>query len=195
MSTIKRVFKVIFIGNSLVGKTSLIHRITHDSFYENEASTIGVDFRIKLITINKDVFKVQFWDTSGQERFRSLVKNYYRGSDAVLILYDVTDPTSYDDVSYWIKEINKVCTNKIPSIFIVGNKVDLEHDEMKGLDEYPHMLVSALSGKGVNELLLRVVDTMETRYEEKQNLPNSLVDVNLNNSVVNNKKNTCCSIR
>jgi Ras-related protein Rab-1A len=83
-------FKIVIIGNSAVGKSSLLMRFTDDSFSETHLATIGVDFRFRTLEIDGKIAKLQIWDTAGQERFRTITSAYYKGADAVIMVYDIT---------------------------------------------------------------------------------------------------------
>ena len=103
-------FKMLIIGNSGVGKSCLLLRYAENSFNENFFNTIGVDFKLKTVKHENDVIKLQIWDTAGQERFRTLTASYYRGAQGIIIVYDVTDRETFDNVRTWINEIEKYST-------------------------------------------------------------------------------------
>ncbi|XP_076331478.1 putative Ras-related protein Rab-33 isoform X2 [Tachypleus tridentatus] len=121
----KRIFKIIVIGDSNVGKTCLTFRFCGGSFPVKTEATIGVDFREKTIEIEGEEHKLQIWDTAGQERFRkSMVQHYYRNVHAVVFVYDVTKIESFESLSHWIEECDQFqLTTTIPRV-IVGNKCD-----------------------------------------------------------------------
>ncbi len=120
------VFKIIIVGDPAVGKTALLMRYIEDRFEEEYLSTIGVDFYLKSLNVdNKDV-KIQVWDTGGQEKFANIRPGYYIGAGGAIIVYDVTNPNSYNNLGSWIAEVQKYCGN-IPLI-IAGNKVDMERE-------------------------------------------------------------------
>eukprot|EP00828_Plagiopyla_frontata_P045193 TRINITY_DN7656_c0_g1_i1.p2 TRINITY_DN7656_c0_g1~~TRINITY_DN7656_c0_g1_i1.p2 ORF type:complete len:140 (+),score=23.32 TRINITY_DN7656_c0_g1_i1:15-434(+) len=91
-------FKYVIIGNSGVGKSSLLLRFTDDSFSESYLTTIGVDFRFKTIKVQDKNIKLQIWDTAGQERFRTITNAYYKGADGIVVVYDTTCKSSFDDI-------------------------------------------------------------------------------------------------
>ncbi|KAJ8015633.1 hypothetical protein DPEC_G00028130 [Dallia pectoralis] len=121
-----RIFKIIVIGDSGVGKTCLTYRFCAGKFPEKTEATIGVDFREKLIEIDGEKIKVQLWDTAGQERFRkSMVQHYYRNVHAVVFVYDVTSAASFRSLPAWIEECKQhALGHEVPRI-LVGNKCDL----------------------------------------------------------------------
>ncbi|XP_046900930.1 ras-related protein Rab-33B [Hypomesus transpacificus] len=121
-----RIFKIIVIGDSNVGKTCLTHRWCAGEFPDRTEATIGVDFRERVIDIEGKKIKLQLWDTAGQERFRkSMVHHYYRNVHAVLFVYDVTSPTSFHGLPAWIEECRQNSLGQEIPWFLVGNKIDL----------------------------------------------------------------------
>lgn len=121
-----RIFKIIVIGDSNVGKTCLTFRFTGGSFPDKTEATIGVDFREKAVEIEGETIKVQVWDTAGQERFRkSMVEHYYRNVHAVVFVYDVTKMASFRNLQTWIEECNGHRVSAAVPRVLVGNKCDL----------------------------------------------------------------------
>ncbi|XP_062380596.1 ras-related protein Rab-33A [Sardina pilchardus] len=121
-----RIFKIILIGDSNVGKTCLTFRFTGGSFPDKTEATIGVDFREKAVEIDGEIIKVQVWDTAGQERFRrSMVEHYYRNVHAVIFVYDVTKMASFQNLKLWIQECNSHHVSPLVPRVLVGNKCDL----------------------------------------------------------------------
>ena len=116
-------YKVIFIGDSDTGKSSLSQRIARDSFNPTYIDTIGVDFFIKYIKISGKIIKLQMWDTAGADRFRSITKSYYRGSNIICLVYDVTNLNSFKNIKNWMKDIEDFKKEKV-YIVLVGNKCD-----------------------------------------------------------------------
>ncbi|MBN3319701.1 RB33B protein, partial [Atractosteus spatula] len=121
-----RIFKIIVIGDSGVGKTCLTYRFCAGKFPEKTEATIGVDFREKVVEIDGEKIKIQLWDTAGQERFRkSMVQHYYRNVHAVVFVYDVTNASSFQSLPAWIEECKQHSLGvEVPRI-LVGNKCDL----------------------------------------------------------------------
>ena len=116
--------KIVLVGASSVGKSSLMLRFTDDKFNETYVNTIGVDFRFRTLEIDGKKVKIQIWDTAGQEKFRTMTSTYYRGAEAILVVYDITDPKSFDDItSYWTTEIAQHA-NEVPFLVMIGNKSD-----------------------------------------------------------------------
>ncbi|CAK6969813.1 ras-related protein Rab-33B-like [Scomber scombrus] len=124
--TRSRTFKVLVIGDSGVGKTCLTHRLCAGQFLSRPEATIGVDFRERMLDIDGEKIKLQLWDTAGQERFRkSMVQHYYRNVHAVLFLYDVSCPASFNSLASWIEEFRQHSLGQEIPRFLVGNKSDL----------------------------------------------------------------------
>uniref|UniRef100_G3PQ04 Ras-related protein Rab-35 n=1 Tax=Gasterosteus aculeatus TaxID=69293 RepID=G3PQ04_GASAC len=116
-------FKLLIIGDSNVGKSSLLLRFADSSFSAGSyITTIGVDFKIRTVDIDGERVKLQIWDTAGQERFRTITSTYYRNTHGVIIVYDVTNPESFVNVKRWLNEISQNCDNVCK--ILVGNKDD-----------------------------------------------------------------------
>eukprot|EP00088_Acartia_fossae_P026897 TRINITY_DN2767_c0_g1_i10.p2 TRINITY_DN2767_c0_g1~~TRINITY_DN2767_c0_g1_i10.p2 ORF type:complete len:217 (+),score=26.01 TRINITY_DN2767_c0_g1_i10:228-878(+) len=115
-------FKLLIIGDSGVGKSSLLVRFADDCFSGNYITTIGVDFKIRTIEIRGERVKLQIWDTAGQERFRTITSTYYRGTHGVVIVYDVCNGESFANVKRWLQEIDANCD--VVNRILVGNKND-----------------------------------------------------------------------
>lgn len=117
-------FKFLLIGDGNVGKTSLVRRLCQDEFDDKNESTIGVEFFTKLIHDKDTDFKLQIWDTAGQEKYRSIGKTYYRNSVGILIVYDITDHKTFESIEDWISEAEVNCDPNGKKI-LIGNKSDL----------------------------------------------------------------------
>lgn len=120
-------FKVIVVGDSGVGKSCLLMRLCDEDYSDTFSSTIGVDFKIKTLPLYLDGVtkhaKIQFYDTAGQERFRSIVSSYYRGAHCIFICFDVTDAESFTNVLYWLEECQRGASSKV-LYYLIGTKTD-----------------------------------------------------------------------
>ena len=189
-------FKVLLLGDSGVGKTSLILRYTDETFNSKLVNSIGVDFKMKKKEIDGKVIKVQIWDTAGHERFRAITYSYYRGVNAIIIVFDLTEDKSFLSIRDWLKQIDKYASKNVFK-FLVGNKSDLQHkrlvsfeDAKKFADELniPYFETSAKERININELFDSSI---------KSFLLNSTVfggdkNIKLNTDVTNADKVGCC---
>ncbi|XP_046843330.1 ras-related protein Rab-30-like [Xenia sp. Carnegie-2017] len=124
------IFKVLLVGDSGVGKTSLIRRFTRGYYSETIGSTIGVDFCVKSIEIDGEMIKLQCWDTAGMETFRSLTRSYYGQADAVVLVYDLSDRKSFASIPQWLNDVKKHSRKKNIIKVLVGNKNDLNERQV-----------------------------------------------------------------
>lgn len=120
--------KILIIGESGVGKSSLLLRFTEDSFNPEQQLTIGVDFRTKVITVDGNTVKLAIWDTAGQERFRTLTPSYYRDAQGAILVYDVSNGTSMNKLETWLNELDTYTTNNNIIKMVVGNKIDKDRE-------------------------------------------------------------------
>jgi len=139
--------KLIVVGNSGVGKSSLVHRFTHHKFNPHFVSTIGVDFEIREFQVNDKKIKLSVWDTSGSERFRTITTSYYRGSHGIMLVFDVQDITSIEAIPSWIAEIHKY--NETGKILLVGNK----HDDPTRNFAFPPNIQDCVDKHGLSLIL------------------------------------------
>ncbi|XP_025096566.1 ras-related protein Rab-18A-like [Pomacea canaliculata] len=163
--------KILIIGESGVGKSSLLLRFTDDTFDPEQAATIGVDFKVKTLTVDGNKAKLAIWDTAGQERFRTLTPSYYRGAQGVILVYDVCSKQSFAKLDAWLNELETFATKHDMVKMLVGNKIDKEKREVskdEGLKfaRKHHMLfieASAKTKEGVQcafeELVEKILQT------------------------------------
>ncbi|GMP50236.1 hypothetical protein CsSME_00016936 [Camellia sinensis var. sinensis] len=120
--------KLLLIGDSGVGKSCLLLRFSDDSFTTSFITTIGIDFKLRTIELDGKRIKLQIWDTAGQERFRTITTAYYRGAMGILLVYDVTDESSFNNIKNWIKNIEQHASDNVNKI-LVGNKADMDESK------------------------------------------------------------------
>ena len=124
-------FKILFLGGIGVGKTSIINRYVKNILKNDQKPTIGIDYKTKTVIYNSKKIKLQIFDTSGQERFRTLTKNYYHGADGIIMVFDLKRNETFEELTYWMEEINKNCDKKKIGLILVGNKNDGNLEERK----------------------------------------------------------------
>ncbi|CAD8159391.1 unnamed protein product [Paramecium pentaurelia] len=174
-------FKLVIIGNSGVGKSALLLRFADDTFSENYITTIGVDFRFKTLKVDNKGLKLQIWDTAGQERFRTITNAYYKGADAIVIVYDTTCQQSFDDIEkFWLNEIESYA-EKNAELLLLGNKSDLSTKQVQSerVQEYAqkrNMMffeTSAKTADGVEEafkkIAIKLMAKRDQQVQEKKN--------------------------
>jgi len=118
------VVKILFVGDTDVGKSSLLLRFLEDTFTESFTTTIGIDFKVKRMEVDGQKIKLQIWDSAGQERFRTITSNYYRKADGVFLVYDITQEKSFLNIRHWIKTVNQNDNNNRAIRMLLGNKCD-----------------------------------------------------------------------
>jgi len=118
-------YKIIVVGESYTGKTSIATRFVRNKYYTDFNSTIGVEFDSKIIQLPQYSIKLQIWDTTGQERFRSITKSYFRGCVGVLLVFDLTNRVSFERLESWLKDLRRECSAEEQNIILIGNKSDL----------------------------------------------------------------------
>ncbi|XP_068574378.1 ras-related protein Rab-26-like isoform X1 [Cebidichthys violaceus] len=165
-------FKVMLVGDSGVGKTCLLVRFKDGAFLAGSfISTVGIDFRNKVLNIDGVKVKLQIWDTAGQERFRSVTHAYYRDAHALLLLYDVTNKTSFDNIQAWLTEIHEYAQQDVV-LMLLGNKADATHERVVKREDgerlakefgVPFMETSARSGLNVELAFTAVAKELKHR--------------------------------
>ena len=177
-------FKYIIIGDSAVGKSNILLRYIHDKFNEEFQSTIGVEFGAKNIKIEDKIYRIQIWDTAGQETFRSITRAYYKNSVCACVVYDITNKNSFQNVKSWIEDCKKQSPKSV-FLVLIGNKVDLEDRRVVTFEEgsiYAQkngMLFfesSAKTGKNIEEIFIN------SSYEIAKRINKGFYDLTNENS-------------
>ncbi|EDR26293.1 RAB, putative [Entamoeba dispar SAW760] len=182
--------KMCLVGDTSVGKTCIVNRLVKGVFNNSEKSTIGSNFVTASIQVDNKPFRLAIWDTAGQEKYRSMVSMYYRGSLGAMLVYDVTQESSFQDVRMWLDELKN--TEKDIAVIIVGNKCDLVANRVvstvdgEKLAEELHCLfceVSALDGTNITHAFTELAKHMKLPEEGPQYglTPNQLNKQNNNN--------------
>ena len=195
--------KIMIIGETRVGKTSLISKYCNNEFSGGQyLSTIGIDFQIKILNINSKKIRLQIWDTAGEERFRNIAKNYFQSSDGFLVVYDITNKESFDTLDYWIEEI-KSNSQELSKMILVGNKCDIEKERKIKKDDgkayakkkqIKFFEVSAKEGTNVNEVFEDLVKDILKSYSPTDNFKkrgSKMLSIPVQQLQHNEKKNCC----
>ena len=212
-------FKILFLGGIGVGKTSIINRYVKNIFINDQTPTIGIDYKSKIVIYNSKKIKLKIFDTSGQERFHTLTKNYYRGADGIIMVFDLKRSETFDELTYWMEEINKNCDKNKIGLILVGNKNDGNLDERKisreqgnkiaELYNFIYIETSAVTNDNIKECFDLMVKTLfkknvndcnniKNNNEEKEDIDidknkevnkKETIVLNINNHRVNNTPN------
>ncbi|CAI5643939.1 ras-related protein Rab-6A isoform X2 [Oreochromis niloticus] len=182
-----RKFKLVFLGEQSVGKTSLITRFMYDSFDNTYQATIGIDFLSKTMYLEDRTIRLQLWDTAGQERFRSLIPSYIRDSAAAVVVYDITNVNSFQQTTKWIDDVRTERGSDV-IIMLVGNKTDLADKRQitteEGEQRAKEMNVlfietSAKTGYNVKQLFRRVAAALPGMDTTQDKSREDMIDIKL----------------
>ena len=193
--------QLIMVGESGVGKTSLIRRYTNNIFNSNHLETIGIEFFNKEERFNDKIIQIKIWDTAGQEIFHSLTKNFYRKADGIIIVYDITNKESFERVQDWVKSVyDNTDTYKEIQMIIVGNKNDLEEkrevSKEEGLKigkyfEIDFFEASAKNSEGVRNFMIKIIEDILNNKVNNRNTIN-IKNYKNGNDDDNNERNCFC---
>ena len=170
------IFKIVLIGDTSVGKTNILSKYLKGEFDPKSKSTVGVEFGVKNFKIENNIVKVQIWETAGEERYRSITNAYYKGAKGSLLIYDITNKKSFENIEKWISDL-KANTGDNISMILLGNKTDLEEKRAVSIEEGKNkaefynitfMETSAFNGNNINEIF---EELMQTIYTERRKIP------------------------
>ncbi|KII73621.1 Ras-related protein RABA2a [Thelohanellus kitauei] len=171
-------YKVVLIGDSGVGKSNLLSRFANNTFNTDSKSTIGVDFSVCTVHASGKIIKAQLWDTAGQERFRAILDAYYRGARGAIIVYDITERETFQNVVSWLKELQDHVDRNI-CLLLIGNKSDLAEDRSVSTEEayefsvkngINFMETSALTSANVKEAFETIIIDIYKHNDEQPEL-------------------------
>jgi small GTP-binding protein len=193
MTSVKTL-KFIIIGSSGVGKTAILKRLIDDIFEPESQSTIGVEFLSSQVDVDGVPVRLQIWDTAGQERFRSIAKAYFRSAIGVVLVFDLTDRKSFEDLNQWLTDIHQLCDPNAV-VTLIGNKLDLkgsrsvtaaEAEAFAQLHQLTYFETSALGGDNIQEAFQRTTATIVRKGAGASAVPTAAVKQNSGDS-------NCCS--
>ena len=202
------IFKLILIGNSGVGKSSILNRYMNKTFEESYKCTIGVDFLMKSIEINGKTVKLQLWDTAGQEKYKSMVASYYRGANVALVVFDITNHESFDSLPGWIENYYKNGPEQ-KNIILIGNKKDMieerqvTQEEAELFSQTNNMIyfeTSAKDGDNIDYVFTYAAEKLvefyssqkETNIKRQINQTNELQSQSFKEIRIEEHKKKCC---
>ena len=196
--------KLLIIGDSSVGKTSMLLSYTDNYFPESHLATIGVEYKVKEIVTDKFNISLQIWDTAGQERFRSITKSFFRNTNGIIFVYDVTCRKSFQSVKEWIKD-SELHDNGFDKI-LCGNKIDLKEKREVNFDELEEfgmkkkievMEISARERINIDEAFQKIINLILSNKTDKEiidefGIKNNNNDINLDKNNTKKRKQGCC---
>ena len=201
-------FKYIIIGDASVGKSNLLMKFAHNKFTDEYQTTIGVEFGAKNIHINEQIYRIQIWDTAGQENFRSITRAYFKNCVCAMVVYDITCRKSFENIQNWLQDVHDQSPETV-LIALIGNKIDLEDKRIVSTEEGEEyaiqngllfMETSAKSGEGVEEIFKKTAQEIEKKINDNYYDLNSETcgikrgktnNINLNDTKNKDKKGCC----
>ena len=187
--------QLLIIGNSTVGKTSILSKYASKMFNENYIATVGLDFFTKDETIDNTIIRIKIWDTAGQERYKALTKCFFQKAQGVMVVFDVTNQKSFDDLKFWLDSIKThIYDDDYIPIVIIGNKIDLQKRVVQKKDaidfaeknHYHYYETSAKTGDGVDNAIKELVKSVMNNAGKKNGRENLRLSIN------KKKSGKCC---
>ena len=205
-------YKILILGDSSVGKTSLLLQFCDDKFDPETLTTVGIDYKKKFIMRHGKKIQLQICDTAGQERFRSIAKNYFKNCDGIIIVYDISNFKSFENIKIWLDSIKENIDMDKIGLVVVGNKIDLvekrevKEDMRKNFEEKQQIKVietSAKANMNVNETFIEIIDQLEklglgmkheTAFGDEEDTNSEIKSVKINKEDIRrrNNNNNCC---
>ena len=189
-------FKILLLGDSTVGKTCFLKRYIDGTFQDAYLSTIGFDFKIKFVTLKDGkIVKVQIWDTAGEERFRCISKSYYKGAHGIILIYDVTNKKTFDNIKKWLLQIKEESSSKV-SVVLIANKIDLEDRRKVSKEDgiklsascnFPIFEASSKNNINVTESFNHLLYSIYDKWDSIKSQTGTKISESKNNSKLN-----CC---
>ncbi len=187
-------YKILLLGDSTVGKTCFLLRYMDETFIDSHMATIGLDYRLKTMILGEQkIVKVQLWDTAGQDKFRAITRNYYKGANGIILIYDVTNINTYENIKKWLNEIKEEISDKV-SIILIGNKIDNENqrkitkeqgEKLANEVNIPFFETSAKTGEGIDAAIKDLVKKVMVYISKKNGRDNLKLSEN-------SQKRKCC---
>ena len=194
---VEKTLKIIILGSSEVGKTCILNRYFHNEFKENLLSTIGIDFQTKFFRFEDQKIKANYIDTAGQEKFRAISVNYLKGTDGVILVFDITKKETFELLETWLKELRDTNKSDVSKV-LIGNKSDLAEKRQVSIEEANTLAesmkckyyeASAKTGENINEALDEIAKIAYNYYINNEDRVESIV---LSREEEKNKKKKCC---
>ncbi len=190
-------FRLILVGDFGVGKSSVLNRFINGTFNPKHMSTFGIDFAIRIFEVNKKSVKLQIWDTAGQERFRVITNSYYRNKDCYILVFDLTNMKTFENLKMWMNEIKMFSGNPNPLFFIIGTKKDLSNNIImikENVEQFmkEHNILGYYETSSKNEIsndnIFQEITKILINNENIKNMNNNNMNNNMNNNILFNSR-------
>ena len=192
--------KIIILGSSSVGKTCILQRGFENEFNQNALSTIGIDFKTKFFKFDDTKIKVNYIDTAGQEKFRAISVNYLKGTDGVILVFDITNKETFDLLETWLNELKDTNKSDVSKV-LIGNKCDLVNERQVDAEEAKSLAenincnyyeASAKTGQNINEALDEIARISYDNYQKMEERVDSIVLSKEEEEKKKKNKKSCC---